>query len=569
MSSSPALDGEELETERRRALSAFTRGRSEPLIGKDKLRALYAKEKAQQFDISSLVNDHLDDEDEEQRIQKSRDQYDQSIKTLESGQRGEIDPKLLASLIQQSGGKEEDLSRLMNAVSRTEALSTTKSFSVFGSEGMTDLDSDPLAEYDFPDVPLLSGMFRNYDDTGRSRAYLSGYMSELATNAQLPDEVLHWTFRSVLGERDEYLRQSYIDCIRLGSSSWARNNVEASDVEELFGVLGADATCLKDIIQPVYHSARKKPLSSIKYLLTILDLFQAICQHMDFLALASLTSAVCRLMLDDELMSNASIASKVEETLQALLSLPNQELRQHITESILRDMTKHLHTTNLQAQLLAHIVPLSPVACEIRMKLALTFLLGSENMPKSSEGPATTVIDTLRNHINTSASFDTSLRNARKLNYSDLRSRTMILDTAISDGHRPANFLSKADELTFNRSVDALADSIKAIYTSINDSGASHMTRTEAKDALTALYWRVLIAVRTKPRKKKHIFDKDGNLRETKDVESEEKSREVMMGFLAKMREKRKVELKDEDVSKDVGSQSEPMSSYASAREEL
>ena len=565
-SSPPEPDDAKLEFERRRVLSAFTHGRSEPLVGKDKLRALYAKEKAQQSDISRLINDHFDEVEEDQRILKSREQYEQSVKSLQSGH-GELDTNLLASLIQDTGGDDDDLSRLMNAVSRTEALSGTKSFSFFGPSGMTDLEAEALAEYDFPDVPFLSSLFRSYDDTGRTRAYLSGYMSELAASAQLPDEVLNWTFRSVLVERNEYIRQSYIDCLRQGSSSWARTNVEARDVEEMFEMLGADSSSLKDSIVPAYQPVQKQAAVSPKYLLTLLDLFQAICQHMDFLALASLSSIICRLTLDEELMSNGAVASKAEQVLQTLLDLPDQETRQHITECIVNDMAQHLSAPNLQAQLLSHLMPTSTAACHLRVQLAHVSLMGLESHALTRESSAITFVDLLTNLVKTSPDFDNSARNARKLNYGHLRAHAMILDTAISDGNRRAAFAGRSDEAAFNTSVDALADAIKARYSSISDSGASHISRTEAKDALTAVYWRVLMAVRTKPRPKKHIFDSNGQLRDAKELESEDKGREVMKGFLNKMKAKKKKE--DEAPALGVVSQDEPMSSCASAKEEL
>ena len=565
-SSPPEPDEAKLEAERRRALSAFTHGRSEPLVGKDKLRALYAKERAQNFDISRLINDHFDEEEEDQRIQKSREQYDQSVKSLQSGH-GEFDAKLLASLIQDNGGDDDDLSRLMNAVSRTEALSGTKLFSFFGPSGMTNLEAESLAEYDFPNVALLSTLFRSYDDAGRTRAYLSGYMSELAASGQLPDEVLNWTFRSVLVEKDEYLRQSYIDCLRRGSSSWARTNIEARDVEEMFEMLGADSSSIKTSIVPAYQPVQEKAFATPRHLLTLLDLFQAICQHMDFLALASLSSIVCRLILDEELMSNGAVASKAKGVLQILIDLPNQVMRQHVTECVVNDLAQHLNAPNLQAQLLSHLMPSSTAACHLRVQLAHMFLLGSESNALTPDLSAITFIDLLANFVKTSPNFDTSARNARELNYGHLRAQAMILDTAISDGNRPAAFTRRSDEAAFNKSVDALADAIKARYTSVSDSGASHISRTEAKDALTAVYWRVLMAVRTKPRPKKHIFDSEGKLRDSKDVESEDRGREVMKGFFTKMKAKKRKE--DEAPIIGVAGQDDPMSSYASAKEEL
>ena len=569
VSSPPELNEAKLESERRRTLSAFTYGRSEPLIGKDKLRSLYAKGRTKKLDISQLINDHLDEEEEEQKIQRSREQYDKSVQELGSGEHGAVDPKLLAALVQHAGGDEEEVARLVSAVSRTEALSSNKNFSFFESSEINDTSAGTPREVDFPQSSITSTLFRSYDDAGRTRAYLSGYMSELSGAGKLPDEVLNWTFDSVFTEKDDYLRQSYIKCLRQGSSTWTRTNLDAHRVEAIFLNLGATPSSLSNTIQTSYQSVNSKRSVVAKQLITTLDLFQAVCEDMDFLALTSLTAVVCRLMLDDSLMSNAAICVQVEKTLQALLNVTDREMRDHVFDCVLEDLTQHLDAPNLQAQLLSHIMPESLITCKLRTKLALTFLLGSDSAALEPSATASTILDALSNYIQTSPNFDTNTRTSPQQNYNLLRSRTHVLDIAISNGHRPGTFLTPVSEATFNASVDTLADALKAKYSSISDSGASHMQRMQAKDTLVAVSYRVLVAVRTKPRKKKHIFDGKGKLRVGEEVRVEERGRDFMKGFLAKVKEKGKGKEEGRG-GEGVGSQgTEPMSSYASAMEEL
>ena len=56
------------------------------------------------------------------------------------------------------------------------------------------------------------------------------------------------------------------------------------------------------------------------------------------------------------------------------------------------------------------------------------------------------------------------------------------------------------DEKAFNLAVDSLAHTLKHLFTSITDSGASHMRRTECKDGMERVYYRLIYGVRTKPR---------------------------------------------------------------------
>ncbi len=56
------------------------------------------------------------------------------------------------------------------------------------------------------------------------------------------------------------------------------------------------------------------------------------------------------------------------------------------------------------------------------------------------------------------------------------------------------------------------------------------MRRTEAKDALQALHYRLLYQVRTKPRRKRHVFDRERMF----SVDSDEKERGAGSGMLGK-----------------------------------
>jgi len=87
-----------------------------------------------------------------------------------------------------------------------------------------------------------------------------------------------------------------------------------------------------------------------------------------------------------------------------------------------------------------------------------------------------------------------------------LTALTSVLDTAIDSVTGRDGFPDRKAEAQFNQDVDVLADRIKAIFSSIQDSGASHLKRTEAKEGLQALHYRLIYGVRTKPRPKKFWF---------------------------------------------------------------
>ncbi|KAK4947894.1 hypothetical protein LTR10_013402 [Elasticomyces elasticus] len=540
LSSSPDVDEDKLEAERVKTLSAFTRGRSDPLVGKDKLRALHAKQKATNFDLSSILGAHLDDHAVEQKVQQSRADYDASRAPSPRGNHS-LDRKLLVAVVDAEDG-EGGVSRLMDAVERTEALASDRVFLFFGADGLNDWHEKSPVLYNYPKSAIPDNLWRARDNHAQSRAFKSGYMLELATRGQISDEALSWKFDSVVLEQDDESRNAYIECLRNASSSWTRNNVTAQDVQTVFQTLGADVANFQDAtpIQPKYRLVSEPARRDPKYLLTALDLFQSIAQDMDFIALSKLTSMLCRLAIDSELMSDGRVSCKVEQILEHLLSLPDHDLREHVSERMIADVGQHLQEPTLQAHLLSHILPTSSTASRVRTTLARIFFMGF----KSSEDPknlsAGENLDILTEHVATSESFMPKRhRDPRKVDYTALRAQAYILDTAIADGGRPAEFDSRAEEVAFNKSVDKLAETVRLTFTSIIDTGASHLSRTEAKAALQTLYWRLLYSVRTEVRPKKNIFDaRTGMIRSDRDYQSEEKGKNVMKQFLARKEQK-------------------------------
>jgi hypothetical protein len=540
-SSTPGDDQAKLEAERVRTLSLFmgTSRKQAPLVGKDKIRELRAKERASSFNMGTLLDDHFEDEEVESNVRKARADVDAVRKAADADNIPKVDKKLLAAVATTEDG-EHGVARLMDAVDRTEALTSEQVFLFFGVNGLNDWQNEEPSEYPFPEDAIPENLWREGDNEARSRAYMSGYMAHLAASRGVKDQALNWTFENVVLERSDEVRQAYVECLRSASSSWTRNYVSAQDVQNVFQTMGADNNSLQDSVEikPRHRLLRAPPRRNPKYLLAVLELFQAICSDMDFLALSKLTSILCRLAIDAELMSNGRISAKVEDLLGLLLSLPDVEMRTHVAERMLADVGKYLKDPTLRAHLLSHIPPTCRLARNVRVLLSQVFLFGASILKKSTSLSPTVSLDILTKHISTSSDFDTKRRKGGStIDYIALRARTHLLDVAISDGGRPASFASRADEQAFNKSVDRLADAIKTIEVAINDPGASHMTRTEAKDDLRALQTRLLFSVRTEVRPKRHIFD-GTRIREAEEVRTEEQGKDFMKRFFGRVKEK-------------------------------
>lgn len=143
----------------------------------------------------------------------------------------------------------------------------------------------------------------------------------------------------------------------------------------------------------------------------------------------------------------------------------------------------------------------------MRCRLAVAFLI--RNPSPLTESPET-VLDIKRiTHILQHPRFDVKRHKGKgraEYDYGELGATIALLNIAIDTGWTGLGFPSKEAEKAFNADVDALADRIRKIFTTIEDSGVSHLKRTLAKEGLEALHYRVLYSVRSKPPPKKPLF---------------------------------------------------------------
>jgi hypothetical protein len=161
--------------------------------------------------------------------------------------------------------------------------------------------------------------------------------------------------------------------------------------------------------------------------------------------------------------------------------------------------------------LLKHILPTSPWIALFRGRLAVAFFIRD---PSPLTEPPETAFDLRRitRHLRDKR-FDIKLHKAKgegSYDYTELGAITSLLNVAIDLGRPTPTFSDKESENAFNAAVDALAERIKRIFTAIEDSGASHLRRTETKQSLEALHYRIVYSVRSKPPPKKSFFGPAG-----------------------------------------------------------
>lgn len=531
-SSSPPEDEVKKENKRPSVLGVFSNRERQAIVGRDRLREILAKDRQHKFDISKLIGDHLDDAEVAAKLSTANAYYEASAKKAELKNGSPDDRKLLADIIDGKGGDHDEVIRVLGAMERTGALAPEQSFSFFSRGCLTDWRTESPSKHKLPSRDVPCDVWDHDDTESLNRSYLEGSIADSAKHGELPDSVLRWTFERIILEGKDDLRDAYVKCLVDASSYWTRTNLSAQGVQEVFETLGADKDAIRDDTEIVLSRrlAASQPRNDPKYLLSVLEAFEGMAIDLSFTALSKLSSILARLSLDAEAMSDWDVSRAVDGLFLRLLELPNLPSRLHVAERILTDMGEKLKDSSLQARLLQRIQPTSPMAARLRTLLAEAFLLQKNLQPGDLSEPPSVSLPALLRHLR-SPNFDLAHRsNDNPVNYVQLSAQSQLLDIAIADGGVPS-FSSRADEIAFNRQVDDLADRVNTIFSSIADTGASHMRRTEAKETLGVLHKRLLFEVRTKPRPKKSVFGG----RDVEEYRSEERSRGAMEDYLKRM----------------------------------
>lgn len=179
-------------------------------------------------------------------------------------------------------------------------------------------------------------------------------------------------------------------------------------------------------------------------------------------------------------------------------------------DRVCKSLFQSVQDATLQSHLLTHILPTSSWIALWRCRLATAFLLQD---PSPLDEPPEEVINLRRiTDVLRDKRFDVKLHKGKNRDYDywELGAVTSLLNIAIDSGQPTLTFSDKEAETKFNAEVDTLADRIKKIFTSIEDSGASHLKRTETKERLEALHYRIVYSVRSKPPAKKSYFGTSG-----------------------------------------------------------
>ncbi|KAL4817657.1 hypothetical protein BDW67DRAFT_174470 [Aspergillus spinulosporus] len=388
-----------------------------------------------------------------------------------------LNESVLASAIKSDDVEDsKGLQRIIDAVRRTEALDLRKSWSFF------DVGAELPRAQEFPRESIRPGSYlavlRDIDPNSleRERAFHSGIIDFAISKGLLPDEVLRWIFYSIPSESRDNLRHAYCRALKV------------CDIDTLFWHMSAKPAALA-LTNPIVPNTHSQAFFADDTRNRILDY-------------------ILRLPLDDSLTQDFTICSAIERTITSVLDAATDEHADELATNICTTLYSTLKDAELQSRLLEHIAPVNDWIAALRRRLAYTFLTDDPSPDVGYQGGKAEVSRISSILKQPQYNVKRYKKDQPEYDYGKLTAITTFLDIIIDSGWSETQFADEGAEDEFNHEIDALADQVKRIFTAIQDSGASHMKRTLAKEALEALHYRILYCVRTKPRPKNVLFGK-------------------------------------------------------------
>lgn len=457
------------------------------------------------FSLDTLVKQRQKEKESRLIVENARNLLDgldeQKPLSTETGN-GTLDVDLLATLIkdENDGG---NIDRLMGAIGRTEALDQQKRWSFF-KDNQHDIDAEPA------ECPAVVDAFWQsifHDPGTRQQAFLGGYIVECASFRKLPDGLLVWLLDAACHEKRADLHHSYCQTLQ-DIDDQVTHLLTISECDTLLASIGAtpEALDLEKPAVPVVNTLKGPRALAHAKLKRVMKLYRAVSGSM---SLSTKTHTVCllfRLLLDREIVNDCTLTSDIVENINAILD--SMEL-DYLEDDITAALITVYHSTEdlgLQLQLLRSFPACSSRTSLLRRRLALAFFFDDQNYLSR---------DRVR-LVDFRAIVDNLTRPKFVVNndtdYPAFAASIAILAIGVDDGDPPTEDANREAQAAFNDNVDILARRIKAMFTQIVDTGASHMRRTEAKQALESFHACLAYAVRTKQKPRGMIWEDDAEV---------------------------------------------------------
>ncbi|KAI2787126.1 hypothetical protein POX_f07486 [Penicillium oxalicum] len=472
------------------------------------LLAQLAAPKKYRNTIDSLVHDAVDDDEIEANVAKVKANYVQLHAKGHNGIGGSkkaLNENMLATALRGESDESPNIQRLMDAVRRTEALERHRVWRFFNQDQTTPVMPAFPTNLFTPESPLAALR----DSDSRARILQSGVVEYAASLQHLPDEFFLWLFKAIPLEPREEMRQAYCRILTHAPKERMVLLARQDAIDGLFRQLGARPRALitsdEVVADPSQTSTSKPTKTQRSALISILSLIRGLAasEQVDEKTRVHTVLILLRVSIDTSLTSDPVVRSELQATLTSLLEFGPKE---KIEYQICRPVYECVREPQFQSRLLQHIIPTSTWVSLLRYRMAVAFLLQDSGPLKE---PPESVLDLQR--ITALLTRDERFQVGRRKNdpdydYGDLVALTSHLEVCVNTALADLKFADADTESKFNAAIDQMAARIKKLFTSIEDTGASHLQRMLAKQALETLHYRMMYSVRSKAPPKRTLF---------------------------------------------------------------
>ncbi|KAI9734411.1 MAG: hypothetical protein M1818_006799 [Claussenomyces sp. TS43310] len=407
--------------------------------------------------------------------------------------------RLLKSVIEDK--EDGNVDKVMRAVQRTEAIHTDKQWYFF-ERLATDT---PRTSSPFP-VQQNDNSWQGelLDPDNREATIVSGFARDMVTLGEcLPDEILLWMLDEVCFDVSDDLRQAYSD-ILFASSDQVSRLVRPEVVKRMFSNLGGSrsAVDIEHKLQPKLADPHVYDGREWAGLRLVIRFLGDISHHIHAATSSYVLSLLSRLCADSMVLDNVALMCAVQESVTRV----SESIEEEVWEAQCQVICTSVYTTIQQATLRCQVLQCLPASSQrmhdIRRRLALAFVF--EDLGKATS-PAHQTIDLWEI---TKLLDGPRFKISEATNYGELAALISILDIAIDNGLCvDVDMGEPSASQDFDADVDALAARIKALWSSVNDSGASFLSRMDAKEVMEGVRHRLIYAVRSRPKPKHSVFD--------------------------------------------------------------
>ncbi|KAJ5895747.1 uncharacterized protein N7473_005146 [Penicillium subrubescens] len=462
------------------------------------------------YTIDSLVHDAVDDDEIEANVAKARatvvELQQNGVQGAAGGLKNGLNEGTLASALGGDSDQGPGLQRLFDAVRRTEALEQNRTWRFFDYSQM--MPATPkFPRKLFPAGSPLAGLT---EPESRARILQSGILEFAASLRRLPDEFLLWLIRSIPHEPKEELRKAYCRIFTQTPQEQAGPLICRDEIDGLFRQLGAKPRAL-DLSEPIIpdppESSLKAPHNRERSaLVSVLNLIRdtAAAELFDDDTQEHAIQILLRMSIDTSLTTDCVVRSELQGTLTSLLEFGPKE---RIERNICTTIYETIKDPQFQSRLLQHILPTSTWVSLLRYRLAVSFLLKKPGPFTDSPKELLSLKRITRLLMRDERFQVRGHRGNSEYDYGDLVAIILQLEVCINSALFDLEYRQADTVVKFNEAIDQLAAQIKWVFSSIENTGASHLQRLVARDMLEALHYRMVYSVRSKAPPKKTPFE--------------------------------------------------------------